>query len=285
LNLDNFEVFIEEFMALPVLRRGSRGDAVLLWQNFLVGKGLLDQADGIFGQDTEDATKGYQRSHGLEPDGIVGSQTYSKALAEGFDGVEFDPEFPSKPSFPPLVGTSGRQTIFGRFDFDLDFRPDNREHIKILGTWVKDNIIPVDIPELKPVRASGQMEFHKKAAPQLQGLWKAWQAQDLIKLVLKFDGSFVPRLIRGAPLVKDFSKLSNHAFGSAFDINAKWNPLGHTPALVGKEGAVRKLVPIANDYGFYWGGHFTSRKDGMHFEVAKILDSSEIANLAQKYGI
>jgi hypothetical protein len=85
--------------------------------------------------------------------------------------------------------------------------------------------------------------------------------------------------------VKDFSKLSNHAFGSAFDINAKWNPLGHTPALVGKEGAVRKLVPIANDYGFYWGGHFTSRKDGMHFEVAKILDSSEIANLAQKHGI
>ncbi len=285
MNLEDFEVFVERFMALPVLRLGSRGDVVTVWQNFLVGKGLLAQADGIFGQDTEDATKEYQRSHGLEPDGIVGAQTYSKALAEGFDGIEFDPDFPSKPSFPPLVGTTGRQAVFGKFDFELDSVPGNRENIKILGTWVKDNIISVDIPELKPVRPSGQMEFHKNAAPQLQGLWKAWQGQDLIKLVLKFDGSFVPRLIRGAPLVKDFSKLSNHAFGSAFDINAKWNPLGSTPALIGKEGSVRLLVPIANDYGFYWGGHFNSRKDGMHFEVAKILNSSDLSALASKYGI
>jgi len=29
-----------------------------------------------------------------------------------------------------------------------------------------------------------------------------------------------------------------------------------------------KLVPIANELGFYWGGHFT-RRDGMHFELAK----------------
>jgi hypothetical protein len=33
---------------------------------------------------------------------------------------------------------------------------------------------------------------------------------------------------------------------------------------------VRELVEIANEWGFYWGGHFT-RKDGMHFEIAKIL--------------
>ncbi len=272
-------------MALPVLRRGSRGDAVSAWQNFLVGKGLLDQADGIFGQNTEDATKNYQTSHGLEPDGIVGPQVYSKALAEGFDGVEFDPDFPSKPSFPALVGTADRQTVFGKFDFDLDSLPDNREHIKILGTWIKDNITTVSIPELKPVLASGEMEFHNKAALQLQGLWKAWQSQDLIKLILTFDGSFVPRLIRGAPLVKDFSRLSNHAFGSAFDINYQWNKLGQTPALIGQKGSVRSLVPIANDYGFYWGGHFNGRKDGMHFEVAKILSDSDLSALASKYGI
>jgi hypothetical protein len=30
------------------------------------------------------------------------------------------------------------------------------------------------------------------------------------------------------------------------------------------------LVGIANDNGFYWGGHFT-RLDGMHFEIAKLL--------------
>jgi hypothetical protein len=274
-------------MALPVLKRSNKGDAVFLWQNFLVGKGLLDQADGIFGQDTEDATKAYQRSHGLEDDGIVGNQTYGKALLEGLDAIEFETDFSSKPDFSPLVSTADRQSVFGKFDFQINSIPGNREHIKILGTWVNDNIISVDIPELKPpiAQASGKMNFHTKASAQLQGLWKAWQAQDLIKFILTFDGSFVPRLIRGAPLVKDFSKLSNHAFGSAFDINADFNPLGHIPAFVSQKGSVRLLVPTANDYGFYWGGHFNNRKDGMHFEIAKILNATELTALTTKYGI
>ena len=50
-----------------------------------------------------------------------------------------------------------------------------------------------------------------------------------------------------------------------------WNGLGARPALVGQKGCVRELVEIANRNGFYWGGHFT-RLDGMHWEVAKILD-------------
>ena len=64
--------------------------------------------------------------------------------------------------------------------------------------------------------------------------------------------------------------LSNHAFGSAFDINAAWNGLGVIPPLVGQKGSVRELVALANENGFYWGGHFP-RRDGMHFEIAKIL--------------
>jgi hypothetical protein len=39
---------------------------------------------------------------------------------------------------------------------------------------------------------------------------------------------------------------------------------------MGQKGCVRELVPIANEFGFYWGGHF-SRMDGMHFEIAKLL--------------
>ncbi|GBO56041.1 N-acetylmuramyl-L-alanine amidase, negative regulator of AmpC, AmpD [Pseudanabaena sp. lw0831] len=272
-------------MALPVLKRNNKGDAVFLWQNFLVGKKLLDQADGIFGQGTEDATKAYQLSQGLKDDGIVGGQTYGKALLEGLDVIEFETDFPPKPPFSALVSTGDRQSVFGKFDFEIDSRPDNREHIKILGTWVSNNIIDVDIPELKPPVSSSKMEFNEKASAQLQGLWKAWKAQDLVKFILTFDGSFVPRLIRGAPLIKDFSKLSNHAFGSAFDINAGFNPLGQTPAFISQKGSVRLLVPTANDYGFYWGGHFSGRKDGMHFEVAKILNSTELVALATKYKI
>jgi hypothetical protein len=74
----------------------------------------------------------------------------------------------------------------------------------------------------------------------------------------------VPRFIRGSR-----TTLSNHAFGTAFDINCDFNRLGHTPALMGERGCVREMVRIAHENGFYWGGHFT-RLDGMHFEVAKL---------------
>jgi hypothetical protein len=74
----------------------------------------------------------------------------------------------------------------------------------------------------------------------------------------------VPRFIRGS-----HSVLSNHAYGTAFDINAPWNALGVRPALVGKPGSVRELVPLAAEHGFAWGGHFRTRPDGMHFELVR----------------
>jgi D-alanyl-D-alanine carboxypeptidase len=80
--------------------------------------------------------------------------------------------------------------------------------------------------------------------------------------------------IRGRP-----GELSNHAFGAAFDINFPWNPLGEVPALVGQRGCVRELVPIANRFGFFWGGHFHNRLDGNHFEVAQVMSPTEVAGL------
>ncbi|MGH7342522.1 MAG: M15 family metallopeptidase, partial [Candidatus Rokuibacteriota bacterium] len=65
--------------------------------------------------------------------------------------------------------------------------------------------------------------------------------------------------------------LSNHAWGAAFDLNEEHNLLGHVPGLRGERGAVRELVPYANELGFYWGGHFLGRADGTHFEVARPL--------------
>ena len=47
-------------------------------------------------------------------------------------------------------------------------------------------------------------------------------------------------------------------------------PLGAEPAWPGQRGCVFELVPIAHKFGFYWGGHF-KRRDGMHFEMAKLL--------------
>ena len=35
------------------------------------------------------------------------------------------------------------------------------------------------------------------------------------------------------------------------------------------KGCVRELIRMANESGFYWGGHF-NRLDGVHFEVAQV---------------
>ena len=42
------------------------------------------------------------------------------------------------------------------------------------------------------------------------------------------------------------------------------------PAICGRRGSVRELVEAANSLGIYWGGHFSTTKDGMHFEISKL---------------
>ena len=56
-----------------ILKLGSRGNEVKVLQEKLNLK-----ADGIFGPITEEAVKDFQRSNGLEVDGIAGADTLSK---------------------------------------------------------------------------------------------------------------------------------------------------------------------------------------------------------------
>lgn len=260
-------------VALRALRLGSQGDLVRSWQSFLLGQGLDPGGlDGEFGDKTVVATVAFQQRSGLPADGVAGRQTILRAMALGFELIEEPAEdksgsnFPPRPAFPPLAGTAARQAVFGAFAFVPAPEPGNRERIRILGTWARDNIVEVPVPQLRTALGSGApsgMRFHRLAATQLQGLWQDWEHAGLLRLIASFDGSFVPRFIRGST-----TNLSNHSFGSAFDINAARNPLGARPPLVGEPGSTRELVPLANKWGFYWGGHFGTRPDGMHFEIA-----------------
>jgi peptidoglycan hydrolase-like protein with peptidoglycan-binding domain len=63
----------------PTLRLGSRGAAVQEWQAALGFDAT--QADGKFGPKTQLATKAFQRSHSLTPDGVVGPKTWMAAYA------------------------------------------------------------------------------------------------------------------------------------------------------------------------------------------------------------
>lgn len=259
---------------MEALRLGSKGQLVKNWQLFLIGrKYVIGNADGIFGKLTDTATKDFQSKNKLTADGIVGNATFAKAMQYGFPMVDVPipntnkgTDWPGKPSFPPLVSTAARAKVFGGFKYKVQPVPGNREHIVVLDDWASKNIVSVDIPQLAGITGapkSHKVTFHRLAANQLQKLWSDWEKSKLLDRVLTWAGSYVPRLVRGG------TSLSNHAFGTAFDINVAWNQLGHMPALVGQKGCVRELVEIANANGFYWGGHF-SRRDGMHFEIAQL---------------
>lgn len=258
-------------LGMRTLRTGMNGQDVQRWQLFLAGQGYdIGEADGDFGPKTKRATEYFQRDRNLTPDGVAGRETLIRAMAMGFGDFEDEHDeetsslWPPKPAFGPLVSTADRQRVFGAFAYKATPTPGNPEGITITDNWAKDNMILVDVPQLKGVPgSSGKVYFHKLAAQQLVDLFAAWEAEGLLPLVLSWAGSWVPRFIRGSRTV-----LSNHAFGTAFDINVPQNMLGAQPALVGQKGSVRKLAPIAAEHGFYWGGWFDGRPDGMHFEVA-----------------
>ena len=65
----------------PMLRAGSRGDAVRKLQELLNAKGYTcGSVDGIFGSKTYAAVLAFQKANGLAADGIVGSLTWGKLV-------------------------------------------------------------------------------------------------------------------------------------------------------------------------------------------------------------
>lgn len=248
---------------MKILKLNSRGPDVVRWQNFLRGLDYKLLCDGDFNADTDKATRAFQKARGLVADGVVGNVTMQKAVAEGlplFNVESSDSDqsllWPLAPTFKPM-SPAQRLKIFGSFEYAAAPTKGNPEAIEIDKDWVKQNIVTVQLPVF------GKRRFHRLAAPRVVALFERWENAGLLDYIDTFNGSFVPRFKRGST-----ESLSNHSWGSAFDINAMTNPLGAIPPSLGASGSVRNLVPIANEMGFYWGGHFGSRPDGMHFEIA-----------------
>jgi peptidoglycan hydrolase-like protein with peptidoglycan-binding domain len=261
-------------MQIKVIRLGSHGPIVRAIQAFLRGQGFAVLTDGNFGKNTEKAVVAYQKKNRLAQDGEVGNATLTVMMGQGLKLVDNVPtgdksrESPVRPPFSPLTSNNARAVVFGKFNWTHTPTKSNPEAITVSGDWVQKNIVRIIIPQLVTLGLSktGYVTCHRKVAYQLTNLWAAWEKAGLLNKVLTYEGTYVARLVRGSK-----SSLSNHAFGSAFDVNYAWNLLGTTPALSGVKGSVRELVAIAHEWGFYWGGHF-SRGDGMHFEVAVVLE-------------
>lgn len=255
-----------------MLKLGDSGPDVLAWERFLARNELLTiDPDFFFGESTRKATVAFQKKQKLEVDGKVGKGTRSAAKALGYDHEQAS-YWPPRPKFDPVETNAQRELAFGKFSYRARPTEANPEAIEILGTWREDNIAVVEVPELAGTpfgwggSSDGKTRFHRRGAEQLKALFKAWAAAGLLDRIKTYDGAFNPRFQRGSK-----KRLSAHAWGAAFDVNAAWNGLAEPPAGIGDEGCLLELVPLANKHGFYWGGHFSGRLDGMHFEIARFL--------------
>lgn len=258
---DMIALWVVDFRsACAVVDMTQRSESTLAWQLFLRSLGYTIAADGVLGPSTKKATVLFQTANQLKPDGEIGPRTLLCARELGYRPPSWPPPPGARPLSPDL-----RRKLFGSFRFLRRPTQSNPEAISILGDWESENIVRVRIDQLEKVKGAPKsgVPFHRIAAKQLARLFQRWDDAGLMDRVLTWDGSFVPRLIRGR------TSVSMHAYGAAFDINCSWNRLGVRPALLFEKGCVRELVEIAWSHGFYWGGWF-SRRDGMHFEVCKI---------------
>ena len=128
------------------------------------------------------------------------------------------------------------------------------------AAWVREHIRTEQVPIL------GAVTCNKAMLPQLRGALQEIVDSDLGDEIHpeEYAGCYYPRFIAGS------SKLSNHAFGLAVDLNVPGNGRG----TVGEMH--RGVVAIFEKWGFAWGGRW-SYTDPMHFELAQIVDAQAVS--------
>ena len=89
-------------------------------------------------------------------------------------------------------------------------------------------------------------EFHAKVEPLDEGALDDW--------------GYAYRPVRGQT-----TGLSNHASGTAIDLNASKHPLGKKDTFT----IVQKMTlqELVRKYGLRWGGNYNNRTDEMHVEI------------------
>lgn len=92
------------------------------------------------------------------------------------------------------------------------------------------------------------------------------------------DWGYAERPIRGG------SELSNHASGTAIDLNAPRHPLGVEGTFSAEQVTrIREILAVTGGV-VRWGGDYTGRKDEMHFEIndGRTMDQCEQALAAMR---
>ena len=112
------------------LQKGSKGDEVKRWQEFLNSQGYNLGVDGDFGDKTYAATTDWQSKNGLGADGIVGKNTWGKAgytyvdlnpvSAPVIDTTSWDATEKGSTALGAFTDAKDAVTNYGPFSFSLD---------------------------------------------------------------------------------------------------------------------------------------------------------------------
>ncbi|MGQ0567771.1 MAG: M15 family metallopeptidase [Gemmobacter sp.] len=265
-----------------VLGVGSFGNDVRRLQAYLNAELTASLSlDGSYGGNTKAEVLRFRLRFGLPASPTFDDQCFAVSGPRGFAPPNFDTtpahqglDWPKKRAGLSSPSGATMQAKCGTIAFVHTPVPGNPEKIRVTSTFEADNIVRVDIPQLRDcvvpldsgvTKTDGRIRWHKNYTTNLVDVFDKWEKAGFLDRILTFDGSFNLRLKRRARTAT-VANLSNHSWGTAFDINAFWNGFGRTPEMLGGRGCVRELVSIAHDCGFFWGGHFP--KDGMHFEIA-----------------
>lgn len=80
------------------------------------------------------------------------------------------------------------------------------------------------------------------------------------------------------------TSLSNHASGTAIDVNAPRHPLGASGTFSSTQRSHIRSILNACDGVVRWGGDYSGRKDEMHFEINVRPGDARLAALARRIG-
>lgn len=137
---------------LPTIKKGDKGNIVIMWQLFL---GV--DADGIFGAKTHSSTRAYQATKNLTIDGIVGKNTWAAAFGATSEEAPVVPATPSKNAKP--VDYKQYDSRWGSVVYTYNNTYNKSQTIKnsgcgptsmadIVATWWDKNVTPKTLAAL-----------------------------------------------------------------------------------------------------------------------------------------
>lgn len=252
----------------------TKDQNVETWQEQLIALGYdLGEggADGYFGEDTDAATRQFQRDRDLEEDGIVGSQSWAAAFpceseptpvpeGDDIDYIELVP-LPDKTNINSGLITPNEEfmlSILGDPNIGSDtFEYQDLIETRNVGPFTVEGLIPM-LGDLEDIFAQVQVE-----KPQLY--------EDVMEI-----GMLVRRSKKDSSGNEIPGTISNHSWGTAIDLffgeGFDLNEDGQT-----NRGLV-ELAPYFQDKGYIWGAGFSNFEDSGHFEASEELIQQWQAN-------